>query len=439
MRRLVTRAAALLAASVFSTAFTQSLWAQSESASYGMADCNTGIEDISIPLPGWQFTWENDSIISPRPSDDYYTQGMQFGYRIRPDAQADWLSKPMAAICRWVASGKHPMLVGAGSVFLGQQFFTPFDLSDPDPIPDDRPYAGWLYLGARLELAQPFKSADDAEGKVGLHGLHHTFEMQVGVLGPPAQGEWVQREWHEVLDTFGIDAVVPRGWDNQIPTQVGLQARYKGRALLYANTLGATNWQVDATGNGELDLGTVMVAGGVGGTIRFGRNLGDPVTDQIRPSIALKSDDPTDRTKSFSDRVQKNLKAQREEGHGCLAWLAIDECYVFVGAIGRVVAFNAFLDGPIGYDRSTVDKERATYDYTWGARLRWSRLVFDYTAVERSREFSPVPALTADPDGKHGFGSLNLRCVAPISPQDGRIDLVCPSVFGILVGLLALH
>ena len=429
MRLSGTTGVRLVSSPVVIAAFLALLAMGAAEASDAMADCNTGIETINIPLPGWQFTWENDSIISPRPSDDYYTQGMQFGYRFRPDAQADWLSTPMAAICRRVASEKHPV-AGAGSLFLGQQFFTPFDLSDPEPIPNDRPYAAWLYLGTRLELAQPFRSYDEAEGKLGFHGLHHAFEVQVGVLGPPAQGEWVQREWHEVLDRFGFDTVVPVGWDNQLPTQAGLQTRYKGRVSLYVDKLGRTGWEVDATGHGELDLGTVMVAGGAGGTIRIGRNLGDPVTNQIGPSIALEP---------FSERVQKNLQAQLKEGHGCLAWLEIDECYVFVGAIGRVMAFNAFVDGPIGYDKPTVDKETTTYDLMWGARLRWSRFVLDYAAVERGREFSPVPVLTADPNGKHGFGSLNLRCVAPIDRRDDRRELTCPTIFGILVGLLALH
>src|SRR5262245_25235432 len=63
-----------------------------------MRACNSGARDFQAPLPGWQWTWENDSFLGPYGTDEFYTQGLQFGYRFRPDRQPAFLSRPMAAI-----------------------------------------------------------------------------------------------------------------------------------------------------------------------------------------------------------------------------------------------------------------------------------------------------------------------------------------------------
>jgi hypothetical protein len=141
-----------------------------------MRDCNSGAADFQIPVPGWRLTWENDSLIGPYGTDEFYSQGMQFGYRFRPDRQPRFMSRPMAAICRLLAGAKdsgHHALVSAGSLIVGQHFFTPGNIRRSTLIPDDRAYAAWLYVGARLEVAQQFKNP----GWFANGGLLHTFEL----------------------------------------------------------------------------------------------------------------------------------------------------------------------------------------------------------------------------------------------------------------------
>jgi lipid A 3-O-deacylase len=382
-----------------------------------MRDCNTAPGRSGVPAAGWNFVWENDTAVPDAPTDEEYTQGLRFEYRFRPDEQPRWLGRPMGRICRWIAAASNPDhrdLYGAGSVFIGQHLFTPGDGDARGLILDDRPYAAWLYLGTRLEVAQPF------EGRFARSGLFHSFELQVGTLGPRAKGEWVQNEFHSLI---GSDPLL--GWNNQLSDEWGVQGFYKIRAL--AGKWPGSRIEADVTVTSEVGLGTVQILAGTGGVFRVGRNLGDPVADLLGPRIL---------------RVDRAIGGERarSELHGCLAGrgiFAIKECYAYVGVQGRVTAFNAFLDGGMFEGGHRVDREPFTYDLLWGARLRWSRFQLDYTAVTSSREFSPVPAQTQSRDGKHRYGAVNVRCFAPVDQHMRRWDLVCPGFFTVLLGLVA--
>jgi lipid A 3-O-deacylase len=379
---------------------------------YPMKDCNSSANDRGIPDAGWNLTWENDTAIPADQTDRNYTQGLQLAYRFRPDEQPGWLARPMGAVCRWLSGlsdPSHRRLLGAGSVFIGQHMFTPDDTDETDLIPDDRPYAAWLYVGSRLEFAQPYT------GRFATTGLFHSFELQVGTLGPRAQGEWVQNNFHKLI---GSDPVM--GWDNQLPNEFGAQFHYKVRALLRKWPLG-TVAETDIITSTELGLGTIQVFGGAGGTFRLGRNLGDPVVDQLTPTLAA-------------------VGSTTRDENGCAngrGIFAIKECYLFVGINGRATAFNAFLDGGMFNGGHSVDREPFTYEWMWGARLRWSRFQLDYTAVNRSREFSPDPVATASNHGRHKYGAVNARCFAPLDGEKGRTDLICPGFFTLLFGLIA--
>jgi lipid A 3-O-deacylase len=390
-----------------------------DTASFPMKACNTEGHGHGVPAAGWNFVWENDSIVPAAPTDEEYTQGLQFGYRFRPDQQPRLLARPMGAICRWLAAASdadHQALRGAGSLFIGQHIFTPGDGDSPTLVDDDRPYAAWLYLGARLEVAQPFTS------KFAKTGLFHTFELQVGTLGPRAQGEWVQNHFHELI---GSDPLL--GWGNGLSNEWGIQGLYKIRALAHKWT--GRMAQADATVGADVNIGTIQILGGGGANFRLGRNLSDPVAEPLGPTF------------EGAGINRAGLAAPDvSEPNGCLdgRWIfAIKECYVYVGVSGRATAFDAFLDGGMFNGGHSVDRDPFTYDWSWGARLRWSRFQFDYTAVNRSREFSPLPAMSQSRDGKHKYGAVNVRCFAPIGSDTKRWDLVCPAFFLLLLGAVA--
>lgn len=93
------------------------------------------------------------------------------------------------------------------SFALTLEMYTPATYNDPEPDPDDRPYAGWLY------------------GSFGLHQSSaerlDSVELQLGVVGPSAQAEAVQRFIHEHIIGDPVD-----GWQNQLHDELGVNLAY---------------------------------------------------------------------------------------------------------------------------------------------------------------------------------------------------------------------
>jgi hypothetical protein len=345
--------------------------------------CNSGADDFQVPLPGWQLTWENDSVIGPYGTDEFYTQGIQFGYRFKQSHQPELLARSTSAICRRLAHASrsdHQAFVGATSVFLGQHLFTPGNISDPRLIEDDRAYGAWLYLGSRLEVAQGFKNP----GRLIKTGLFHTFELQLGITGHPAQGEWVQSNWHKL-----VVAPEPRGWRHELPTELGIQGRYAVRGLVADWRKASSGRQRTLQTQGTLDagtnIGTLLVDGSVGTTWRVGRNLGDPITERLAgPAFVPLANQAGEQ--SQADPISTNLSRPiADAGEPCWRWARVQECYAYVGVTGHAIAFNAFLDGTLFHGGHTVDKESAVYDLTWGT----SREVEPFSSRLRANQDEP--------------------------------------------------
>jgi hypothetical protein len=385
----------------------------------------------------WYVSWENDShtlaLISG--SDEFYTQGFQLGYRFPSGEVPAMLNAPSNWLCDKVRSWSgepNGQLVGATTLFIGQNLFTPGKITEVQLDPQDRPYAAWLYSGARLQIKQQLgrrESEDDA--------LYHVFEVQVGTTGPPAEGKWAQSSFHELT---GVKSV-PMGWHHQMKTEPGIQTRYRLDTRLGHKSRAGGAFETDYILSTEFLLGTLQTSGAVGATLRIGRNLTDPPSNQIVPTVPSL---PFLRTKEdrSAEIVDPNMTVAAEEppsDKSCLhsrLLLAIQECSLFFGALGRVVAHNSFIDGSLFRDGHSVDGEIAHYDLLAGFRLRWERFQLDYTYVRRGKEFSPVPVNAENTDGHHGFGAVNIQCLAGRNPGDLRLELVCPSVIGVLIGLM---
>ena len=300
----------------------------------------------------WMFQGENDALALFTGSDEHYTNGVRFlGLRLPELAPG-----PAKGFARWWCGWacpeipEQPPSVGFA---IGQLMYTPDDISIPQLIPEDRPYAGWLYGAALLQIT------DDRLRR------QHSFELQLGVIGPGAGAEWVQTEIHKL-----IDDELPMGWDNQLPNEPGVNFIYR-----YRKRIGGRNLDFVPHFGGA--LGTIMVMANAGGTVRAGWNIsGFPQT--LIPTTA----EPLE--------VGERPK-----------W----ELYVFAGADGRAVAHNIFLDGTVFSDSHSVDKEDFVYDLTAGFSLRYKSFRFQYTFVRRSEEFSPRRGRY---DGTHDYGSLSI-------------------------------
>ncbi len=304
---------------------------------------------------------ENDSLFFD--ADEHYTQGLRIAW-LGPDVEPDsrW-NAPFDAIGDLlpVFSKTYGERSRRYALSFGQSFFTPEAITANPPDPRDRPYAGWLYLGVSL--------LQDTDRRT----LDH-LELQLGVVGPAALGEPVQREWHDVI---GI--AEPEGWDAQLDNEPGLVLSYERKWRLTLDGNGRTGIDLIPELGGS--LGNVLTYGEAGLLLRFGRNLqADYGPARIRPGL------------SGTDYFNRDYL----DGDFGI--------YGFVGAQGRVVARNIFLDGNSFESSPSVDKEALVADIQAGVSLFWlSGTRLDVSVVRRTEEFDGQDG--ADVIGASGFGA----------------------------------
>src|SRR2546426_6037625 len=83
-------------------------------------------------------TWDNDATAG---SDKHYTQGARISYLSKDDAMPQWLLH----FANWPPAIGFDPEARKFSLAFSQEIYTPENLSTTALIPDDRPYAGWLY------------------------------------------------------------------------------------------------------------------------------------------------------------------------------------------------------------------------------------------------------------------------------------------------------
>ncbi len=91
---------------------------------------------------------------------------------------------------------------------LGHNLYTPKAVESPLQDPNDRPWASFLY-GSMAMVTLEENHLDE-------------YEITLGVVGPLALGEPIQKGWHKLIDT-----TTPRGWDNPpILSGIAMTRRY---------------------------------------------------------------------------------------------------------------------------------------------------------------------------------------------------------------------
>jgi len=247
-------------------------------------------------------------------------------------------------------------LKARASLSLGQNMYTPEDTTATQLITEDRPYAGWLYMGFGLVANQGTKRYDK-------------LELEIGMVGPYSFAEDVQTFWHSLL---GLQ--VPNGWDNQLKNEPGIALYYEQTRRFERQNIG---WglDVDVLPHFGGALGNVFIYGAAGITLRLGSELEDDFgPPRIRPSLPG----------SGYFRPEKGFN-----------W------YLFAGLEGRAVLHNIFLDGNTFRDSHSVDKETFVGDLQAGLVVQWNRFRITYTQIFRTKEFDGQ-------DRGDLFGSLSL-------------------------------
>lgn len=231
---------------------------------------------------------------------------------------------------------------------LGQNIYTPSDTQTQALLKNDRPYAGWLYLGVGVV----WKTSE----------VRNTLALNIGVVGPWSYAEKTQRLIH---NTLGIDH--PRGWDNQLHNELGLTAVYL-RNWRWPKQARRSGFDWELIPHAGLAVGNVQTYANLGGELRLGLNLPDEFgTAPIGPAA------------STSTPVDGALAAARS---------SIDfGIHLFGRVDGRAVAHNIFLDGNTFGSSHSVDKKWAVADLSAGVGMNYKNTKLAYALVYRTEEF----------------------------------------------------
>jgi lipid A 3-O-deacylase len=286
---------------------------------------------------------ENDAF-APKPTDRWYTQGLELNYLSAP---ITWTGAAAFLPSTYLAPGSfHTQRF---ELVFGQSIFTPENLSLNPPDPRDRPYAGWLYAGAGL-----YQETDR-------HSLDH-LQLLVGVVGPAALGEEVQNGFHGFINGL-ISQHTAAGWGSQLSNEPGVVLTYEHK-WRWGMPLGG-GFAVDVIPDVGVTAGNVFTYAEAGGIVRFGQNLNaDYGPARIKPAMS---------GTTWFDPSQLQ---------GPVGW------YFFFGAAGRAVARNIFLDGNTFVNSARVEKEPLVADLSGGLSVFWADFAkLDFVVTWRSKEF----------------------------------------------------
>lgn len=312
-----------------------------------------GLSDSSVIL-----VEENDTVVR---TDRHYTQGLKLTYAAS-EQPADAEGR-VARLGRWLPqTGFEPDAVRWG-VSLGQNIYTPSDISVKTLMENDRPYAGFLYsswfIQRRTFLSEHFAQMDH-------------WQAVVGIIGAASLAEEAQNTVHRLRNIGEA-----QGWKYQLKTEPGIALQYERCWQLSSGKV--NGWEAQALPYTGASLGNVGAYGAAGGQVRAGWHLPNGFgVNTIDTIVPLSGGLPQDGS-----------------GH-CFGF------YFFGGVEGRAVGYNTFLDGNIFQDSHHVTKYPLVGDLKFGGALSFKYVDLLYTHTLRTKEF--VGQQSTD-----SFGSVALR------------------------------
>lgn len=285
-------------------------------------------------------------------TDRNYTNGLKLTWSTpftNKNQEQDPLPKWGASIIKWLPFVSDPSLDRAISMSFGQNIYTPEDTTSRDLILDDRPYAGWLYMGIG------FHSKNDRRRDV--------WELNLGVVGPSALAEQAQDSFHHIIGSPPAE-----GWDHQLNNELGVEIITESKWRLW-DLATANGFGFDFIPHLGGRFGNVSIYANIGTEFRFGWHVPkDFGSCPIRPGC--------DVSNPITDSGVSDLFKDTPFG-----------VHMFMGVDGRAVLRDIFLDGNTFQDSHSMDKEMLVADLMAGLALSYRRFRLSYAYVYRTREF----------------------------------------------------
>ncbi len=279
------------------------------------------------------FQSDNDSYLA-QGSDRYYTNGLFLNYRFSTDP-------------RQLKSGMEKKVV---ELSAGQMIFNPRSGYRPDPTTQDRPFAGYLYVGTAINWFKKDEQILRAS-------------VQLGTTGPNSLAQDGQELLHR---TFGFYETA--GWAYQIRNEAAVNASVQYVRLLQR----AENTNTDLSFEGYVNAGTTFSGAGAAILFRAG-NL-----EQLFNSS------------SYHARV------------GAAAQQPRNELFFYAKPQLNFVAYDATIQGSMFSNNSpvTYGAKPIVFSQQVGVNYSTGRLTLDFNAIFKTREIKST-ALA------HQFGSIS--------------------------------
>ncbi|MBU6234733.1 MAG: DUF2219 family protein [Alphaproteobacteria bacterium] len=227
---------------------------------------------------------------------------------------------------------------------IGQNIFSPKDITNIANQVGDRPWAGYLY------------------GSLGMTSItdnhQDQIEVTLGVVGPYALGKQVQKFVHRHIS----NSPDPKGWDDQLNTEPALTV---GWQRTFPQYLGAQIGPLYASASPYVGItaGNIYTFANTGFSVRMGPD--------------------TEKWQDLPDRVRPAMPGSGFYEIPAAGW----SWYLFAGAEARLVGRNIFLDGNTFSDSASVDKNYLVGDANAGLAITLGQMRISYTANYRTREF----------------------------------------------------
>lgn len=318
-------------------------------------------EDAADEPLTFTFYWENDALSG---ADRDYSNGLKMTWsspytenREKNGGLRPWLMKRLPYF-------KETDADRALSFSVGHVVYTPEDNDKSELIEDDRPYAGYAYLGFGFHSQTNDRS--------------HTWQFDVGVVGPLSRAQELQDFYHEL-----VDVRKSQGWSNQLNNELGLEVTHETKWRVWQTFLGG-GLSADLITHAGSGIGNIAIQANTGAEFRLGWNVPDNFgTCPIRPGCAAGV--------SLNQDIYRSKKSRFD-------------IHFFAAVEGRLVLHDIFLDGNTFQQSHSVEKEPFVGDLMGGVAFDYGRFRFSYAQIFRSREFK-------ERDRNQSFGAASFSFV----------------------------
>lgn len=245
---------------------------------------------------------------------------------------------------------------------LMQQMITPDNIVRRIPDPADFPYSGGLFATRSMHSA-------NAASKLSLQS-----ELLLGVMGPPAMAEGLQKLIHRV-----IAAQPPRGWDYQLPTDLLLNYNFTV-SKQFSKPVNGFEW----IAVGQAQAGTMQNSVAVSTLMRFGKM--NPYFDGLISQYSTH--------KRHTNRWQLYFTVQPG-----LEWL-ITNALLDGGAFNNAPSKGAAAAGPYDGPHASLERRKLPGHLDLGAVLTHGNFGASFTQRSTTSLFKGIAG--------QGFGNVSV-------------------------------